>query len=87
MANEDTQEFKFAKPFADGLVNNLDFRKWVLRRTEKFAKYADEAQLLDQKMLKERSKKTKYWWYHHHQPSCSCFGCGAKRRGHHLILR
>jgi hypothetical protein len=77
MADEDNQEFKFAKPFAEGLVNNLEFRKWVLKRTEKFAKYADEAQLLDRKMFDERSDDAKTWWYHHFQEKCRCFGCSG----------
>jgi hypothetical protein len=79
MKDEDKPEFRFGKPFADGLVNNLEFRKWVLKRMEKkVAKYADEAQLLDQKMLRERSEGTKYWWYHHYQEKCRCGGCSGQ---------
>jgi len=40
------RELRYAAPFANALVDDIDFRAWVLSRT-KFAKYAPGARVLD----------------------------------------
>jgi hypothetical protein len=64
----------FARPIADALVSNSQFRAWLLSRT-KFAEFATTACLLDQEMLAKRSKGAKSWWASHFTEMCRCAGC------------
>jgi hypothetical protein len=71
------RELLFAKPFAEGLVNDPVFRSWVLRQT-KFAVFANEARPLHREMHSKRSPGTKYWWRSHFTEACRCFGCSGQ---------
>jgi hypothetical protein len=71
------KELIFAKPFAEGLVNDPAFRSWVLRQT-KFADFADEARLLHREMKAKRSARTRYWWRSHFTETCRCPGCSGR---------
>jgi hypothetical protein len=64
----------FARPIAEALVENSEFRVWMLRRT-KFAEFAITARLLDREMLAKRSKAAKSWWASHFTEACRCIGC------------
>ena len=70
------KELLYAEPFANALVENDEFRSWILKRT-KFAPYADSAKVLAGEMLAQRSVGTKYWWRSHYTESCRCFGCSG----------
>ena len=71
------RELIYAAPFANALVQDSDFRSWVLGKT-KFADYANTARLLDREMLAKRSKKTATWWRSHFSEKCRCFGCSGQ---------
>jgi hypothetical protein len=67
-----SREYDFAAPFADALVQDVEFRTWVLSRT-KFAEHADDAKLLHDEMAAARSAAT--WWRSHYTEVCRCEGC------------
>lgn len=70
-------ETSHAEPFAEALVIDPSFRSWVLGQTI-FAEYADEARILNDEMLKNRSRTARNWWQSHYTEKCRCFGCGGK---------
>ncbi|HWF95122.1 MAG TPA: hypothetical protein VG291_09225 [Xanthobacteraceae bacterium] len=70
-------ELLYAAPFAEALANYTAFRSWVLKQT-KFARFADEAQLLHREMMAKRIFGTQYWWRSHFTESCRCFGCSGQ---------
>jgi len=72
--NYGASELKYAKPVADELVVNPEFRRWVLSQT-KFAARAVGARLLHEEMLRARSKTAKFWWRSHYSEKCTCPGC------------
>lgn len=67
-------EFKYANPIADAIVQNPAFRAWLLGRT-KFADTASEARPLPEEMLARRSPGTATWWRSHYAQGCQCAGC------------
>jgi hypothetical protein len=67
-------ELKYAKPIADALAENAQFRRWLLSRT-KFHDVALEARLLHEEIISRRSRGTKYWWRSHYSEVCRCVGC------------
>jgi hypothetical protein len=71
------RELRYAAPFADALVDDPDFRTWVLSRT-KFAKYSLDARVLDREMLAKRSAKAASWWRSHFREKCRCDGCSGR---------
>lgn len=75
--NYGKQELLFAQPIAEGLVNDVAFRSWILGKTKKFADYSG-ANLLHREMLAIRSKKTTSWWRSHYTETCRCSGCKGR---------
>jgi hypothetical protein len=67
-------EKRYARPIADALADNCDFRAWILDRT-RFAEFAPTARLLDMEMLAKRSKGVTTWWASHFSEACCCVGC------------
>jgi hypothetical protein len=67
-------EKTYAKPVADALVDNTEFRIWILEQTI-FAKFGASARLLNNEMLALRTKGTLLWWNSHFSPKCKCPGC------------
>lgn len=54
-------ELRYAQPIAEGLVQNIDFRKWFLSKT-RFAPHAEVARLLDSEQKARRSPGAATWW-------------------------
>lgn len=67
-------EKRYARPIAEALAQNQEFRTWLLERTV-FSGVATSARLLDQEMLAMRSKVAKSWWASHFTEACRCGGC------------
>jgi hypothetical protein len=70
-------ELIFAEPIANALVNDSDFRSWVVRKTI-FAELAEDARLLHLEMKARRSSAAKTWWRSHFTEKCRCPGCRGK---------
>lgn len=73
-------EYAYAKPIADALETDSEFRMWILGRT-KFAG-SGSAKLLHEEMKATRSKGARDWWRSHYTEKCRCEGC----RGHETDL-
>lgn len=54
-------EFRYARPIADALRGDLQFRSWFLGRTE-FASVRDTAVLLHEEQKQARSPSAENWW-------------------------
>ena len=76
MGNYGAMELRYAEPFARGLVNNPDFRSWVILQS-KFAAAASSAVLLHAEMAAQRSKASGTWWRSHWRSGCVCPGCAG----------
>lgn len=70
-------EYRYAAPFADALVNDGAFRRWVLQQT-KFASDADGAEVLHEQMRARRSSASATWWRSHFTEACRCPGCSGQ---------
>ncbi len=70
-------EFACAEPFANSLVNDAGFRRWVVAKT-KFGTVADEAHLLSREMTAQRSSNSATWWRSHFTERCRCSGCSGQ---------
>ena len=55
------REYRYARPLAEALQVNQQFRRWFLGRTE-FASYQDSAILLHEKQRLVRSPSAENWW-------------------------
>lgn len=69
-------ERRHAEPFALALIQDPDFRAWVIRHTE-FANFADEARILHEEMKQLRGT-SQTWWRSHYTEKCRCAGCSGK---------
>lgn len=69
-------EYQYAEPIARGLVEQADFRRWVLSRS-KFSS-ASEARILNKEMKAHRSNPTAEWWRFYFTEGCRCLGCSGK---------
>jgi hypothetical protein len=69
-------EYQYAAPIAHALVNDAEFRSWVLSRSP----FADlsAARILDKEMRAHRGNATAEWWRFHFTEKCRCDGCGGK---------
>jgi hypothetical protein len=67
-------EKRYARPIAEALAQNQEFRVWLLERTVFFG-VAASARLLDKEMLAMRSKTATSWWASHFTEACRCEGC------------
>lgn len=70
-------EYKYAEPFANSLVEDAEFRSWVLEQT-KFAPVAKGARLLHHEMRAKRNGVSKTWWRSHYTERCRCEGCSGQ---------
>jgi hypothetical protein len=69
------KELTFAEPFANALVSDPSFRRWVLQQTI-FSAFAD-ARLLHREMQMQRNAK--YWWRSHFTGRAGAKGAAVKR--------
>jgi hypothetical protein len=72
-----SKEYSYAAPFARALVKNVEFRRWVLCRTE-FAEMAD-ARLLQHEMAAWRKNDTAEWWRFHFTEKCGATAVVEKK--------
>ena len=70
-------EWQYAEPIARTLVEDQNFRTWVLKQT-RFSNYADEARLLHKDMKAMRSPSAETWWRSHYTEKCRCQGCSGQ---------
>ncbi len=72
-------EYRFAKPIADGLIQDLNFRIWLIEQT-RFAKFSKNANLLNSEQKAKRSRKARNWWasYWVSHSGCACLQCGER---------
>ncbi len=70
-------EWQYAEPIARALVEEQDFRIWVLSHTQ-FAGYAPEAKLLHNDMKALRTPSAETWWRSHYTEKCRCPGCSGQ---------
>jgi hypothetical protein len=66
------RELAYARPFAERLVDDMNFVAWVLAQT-KFAIHARNVRLLHKEMAARR--KAEFWWRSHYTEKCRCPGC------------
>lgn len=73
------EEFRYAKPIADGIVENDSFRRWLISKT-KFSSSAEDARSLWKEQLARRTRGTPHWWRHYFvgKGSCACKQCGER---------
>ncbi|SIO67014.1 hypothetical protein SAMN05443247_11633 [Bradyrhizobium erythrophlei] len=69
-------EYQYARPIAQGLVEDADFRRWVLLKS-KFSD-ASEARILHREMKAHRNNPTAEWWRFYFAEGCRCLGCSGK---------
>jgi hypothetical protein len=69
-------EHEYASRFAGALVEDPDFRGWVLRHT-RFA--GRECRVLNEEMRHRRTNPNAPWWKNHFNPACKCHGCEGGR--------
>jgi hypothetical protein len=68
-------EHEYACRFAEALLTDSEFRRFILGRT-KFGGRGASRVLIDQ-MVVRRSKGAKFWWKNYFTESCRCFGCSG----------
>lgn len=71
-------EYRYAEPFATALVEDREFRSWVLQKT-RFAPFANDARLLHEEMKSRRSATSGSWWRSHFTEKCRCAGCSGQK--------
>ena len=71
-----SMEYHYAQPIAQGLVEDANFRRWILSKS-KFS-YASEARTLHQEMKAYRNNPTAEWWRFYFTEGCRCSGCSGK---------
>lgn len=69
-------EYLYAAPIAQALIDEFDFRKWVLSKSV-FAEFSD-ARILHHEMASYRGNATAEWWRFHFTEKCRCAGCSGK---------
>ncbi|WP_029587553.1 hypothetical protein [Bradyrhizobium sp. URHD0069] len=69
-------EYQYAAPIAQALVDDPDFRRWVLSKSV-FAEFVD-ARILNKEIGRHRSNPTAEWWRFHFTEKCRCDGCSGK---------
>lgn len=69
-------EYQYAAPLAQALVDDAEFRAWVLSRSI-FTDFAD-ARLLNVEMSAHRKNSAAEWWRFHFTEKCRCGGCRGK---------
>jgi hypothetical protein len=73
------EEFRYAKPIADGIVEDDSFRRWLISQT-RFSSSAGDARSLWKEQLERRAPGTPHWWRHYFvgKKSCACKQCGER---------
>jgi hypothetical protein len=69
-------EYQYAAPIALGLVEDAEFRRWVLSQS-KFSDFSD-ARILHEEMRAHRQNPTAEWWRFYFTEGCRCLGCSGK---------
>ncbi|MCK1341964.1 hypothetical protein IVB38_39865 [Bradyrhizobium sp. 38] len=69
-------EYQYAAPIARGLVEDADFRRWVLSKFN-FSSSSD-ARILHREMQVHRRNPTAEWWRFYFTEACRCLGCSGK---------
>jgi hypothetical protein len=69
-----SEEYRYARPLADGLVADPAFRTWFIGRTV-FREYADTSRLLHDEQMQRRAASAENWWRSCWTMSCACGDC------------
>ncbi len=74
-----SNEYRYARPLAEALRANRQFRSWFLGKT-KYATFSDAAVLLDEKQKLARSPSAENWWRSYYAGSAYRFKkeCGER---------
>ena len=73
------EEYRYARPIAEGLVQNASFGVWLLEKT-RFGRFARAARLLHEEQKARRTPQAENWWrsYWTTDSSCACGECGER---------